>query len=66
MPNPSSDGWSVASYIRFGLFCVLLLGGGLGGWAAFAKLQGAVVSSGQLRVESQRQVVQHPGRRRGR
>jgi multidrug efflux pump subunit AcrA (membrane-fusion protein) len=56
----SGDGWGAGGYIRFGTFCVLLLAGGLGGWAATAKLKGAVVSSGHLRVESQRQVVQHP------
>jgi len=54
-----ADGWSASGYIRFGLFCVVLLGGGLGGWAATAKLKGAVISSGHLRVETQRQVVQH-------
>jgi len=54
------DGWGARGYIRFGLFCVLLLGGGLGGWGATAKLKGAVISNGHLRVESQRQVVQHP------
>jgi HlyD family secretion protein len=54
------DGWGAGGYIRFGVFCVLLLGVGLGGWAATAKLKGAVISSGHLRVESQRQVVQHP------
>ena len=57
---PLSDRWSASGYIRFGLFCVLLLAGGLGGWGATAKLKGAVISAGQLRVESQRQVVQHP------
>lgn len=58
-PAPG-DGWDARGYIRFGLFCVLLLAGGLGGWGAVAKLKGAVISSGHLRVESQRQVVQHP------
>ncbi|MBY8974449.1 HlyD family type I secretion periplasmic adaptor subunit [Rhodobacteraceae bacterium NNCM2] len=53
------DGWSARGYIRFGLVCVILLGGGLGGWAATAKLAGAVIASGHLRVEAQRQVVQH-------
>ncbi|MEM6679281.1 MAG: HlyD family type I secretion periplasmic adaptor subunit [Pseudomonadota bacterium] len=52
--------WSAASHIRIGLFTVLLLAGGLGTWSAVAKLAGAVIASGQLRVESQRQVVQHP------
>ncbi len=53
------DGWGAQKYIRFGLICVLILGGGFGGWAATASLKGAVIASGQLRVESNRQVVQH-------
>ena len=57
--KPASDGWGAGGYIRFGVFCVALLAVGLGGWAATAKLKGAVISSGHLRVESQRQVVQH-------
>ncbi len=55
-----SDGWGAGGYIRFGVLCVVLLAVGLGGWGATAKLKGAVISSGHLRVESQRQVVQHP------
>lgn len=55
-----SDGWNAGSFIRFGLVCVLILGGGFGGWAATANLAGAVVATGQLRVESNKQVVQHP------
>ena len=58
--KPEADGWSAGGYIRFGIVCVLLLAVGLGGWGATAKLKGAVISSGHLRVESQRQVVQHP------
>jgi HlyD family secretion protein len=56
---PKDDGWGAQKYIRFGLICVLILGGGFGGWAATASLKGAVIASGQLRVESNRQVVQH-------
>ncbi|MDH3666664.1 MAG: HlyD family type I secretion periplasmic adaptor subunit [Paracoccaceae bacterium] len=55
-----ADNWGARGFIRFGLICVALLGGGFGGWAATAKLQGAIISPGNLRVESQRQVVQHP------
>jgi len=58
--NSPSDGWSAGGYIRFGIVCVALLAVGLGGWGATAKLKGAIISSGHLRVESQRQVVQHP------
>ena len=58
--KPASDGWGAGGYIRFGIICVALLAVGLGGWGATAKLKGAIISSGHLRVESQRQVVQHP------
>ncbi|MEM9044106.1 MAG: HlyD family type I secretion periplasmic adaptor subunit [Pseudomonadota bacterium] len=57
--QPRDDGWSASGYIRFGMVCVIVLVGGLGGWAATAKLAGAVIAGGQLRVEAQRQVVQH-------
>ena len=63
LPGPAAapqDRWGARGFIRFGLICVLLLGGGFGTWAATAKLQGAVVATGQLRVENNRQVVQHP------
>lgn len=55
----ASDGWAARGFIRFGLICVLILGGGLGGWAATAKISGAVIAMGQLRVQSQKQIVQH-------
>lgn len=57
---PAEDGWGGRGYIIFGLACVALLAGGLGTWAATATMSGAVIASGQLRVESNRQVVQHP------
>ena len=59
-PRQDDDGWGARGFIRFGLVCVLLLGGGFGTWAATAKLSGAVIAAGQLRVETNRQVVQHP------
>jgi len=39
---------------------VILLAGGLGGWAATTELSGAVVASGTLVVESSVKKVQHP------
>lgn len=47
------------SIIRKGLFIILVMFGGVGGWAAFAPLHGAVVASGQVKVESSRKTVQH-------
>ena len=37
----------------------LVLVGGIGGWATFAELAGAVIAPGEVRVASNRQVVQH-------
>ncbi len=58
--KPTDDGWSGRGYIRFGLFTLVLLVGGLGTWAATAKLAGAVIANASLRVTAQQQVVQHP------
>ena len=54
------DQWSARGFISFGLICVAVLAGGLGTWAATASLAGAVIASGEVRVETNRQVVQHP------
>ena len=59
-PPPEGRKWSARGFIIFGLICVLVLAGGFGTWAATARLAGAVVASGQLRVTAQQQVVQHP------
>lgn len=46
--------------LYIGLFATLLLFGGFGGWAVFTEISGAVIASGQIEVEQNRQVVQHP------
>jgi HlyD family secretion protein len=51
--------WSAQKPIRLGLVTSALLVFGFGGWAVFATISGAVVASGQVEVESNRQVVQH-------
>ena len=43
-----------------GLFSLLVLIGGFGSWATFSSLSGAIIASGQIEVEKNRQVVQHP------
>ena len=52
--------WGARAYIQLGLVTVLLLGVGLGGWAATAEISSAVIAPGRFRVEGRRQVVQHP------
>jgi HlyD family secretion protein len=60
MTETGANRWSGQRYKIAGLAAVALLVGGIGTWAATAELSGAVISFGQLRVEAQRQVVQHP------
>jgi len=50
---------SIRYYIMAGFMAVLLLAGGLGGWAALAEISGAVVASGIVVVESSVKKVQH-------
>jgi HlyD family type I secretion membrane fusion protein len=50
---------SYRSVIIAGLLCIGLFFGGLGGWAATAPLQGAVIAPGSVIVESYRKQVQH-------
>ncbi|SFK12417.1 HlyD family type I secretion periplasmic adaptor subunit [Celeribacter neptunius] len=57
--TPSTQDWSASRYIWFGVFCVALLFGGFGGWAVLARIDGAVVASGQVQVEQNRQAVAH-------
>ncbi|WP_107496288.1 HlyD family type I secretion periplasmic adaptor subunit [Thalassobius sp. I31.1] len=43
-----------------GISALLVLLIGLGGWSTIARLSGAIVASGAVEVQSNRQVVQHP------
>ncbi|TNE68162.1 MAG: HlyD family type I secretion periplasmic adaptor subunit [Rhodobacteraceae bacterium] len=54
-----STAWPARRIVLFGLFCVTLLLGGFGGWTVFARIDGAVVASGQVQVEQNRQAVAH-------
>ncbi len=53
-------GWSARRHIIIGFISVAVLVGGFGGWSLFTNIAGAVVTSGKLEVEQNRQVVQHP------
>ncbi len=52
--------WSARGPVLAGLLTVALLVGGLGLWSVLATISGAVVASGQIEVEQNRQIVQHP------
>ena len=46
--------------LLIGTITSLLLVAGFGGWAVMAQLSGAIIASGQIEVDQNRQIVQHP------
>nr|WP_111301927.1 HlyD family type I secretion periplasmic adaptor subunit [Paracoccus saliphilus] len=52
--------WPVRGQVIWGILSVLLLVGGFTAWAMQTSIAGAVVASGQVEVEQNRQIVQHP------
>lgn len=48
------------SFMILGLICLAILVGGFGYWSATTQISGAVIAPGQIEVDQNRQVVQHP------
>lgn len=62
-PAPTGGGTgplNARPYVILGTLVIALLVGGFGGWATFTHIAGAIVSTGQIEVDRNRQVVQHP------
>jgi HlyD family secretion protein len=51
---------SVRRHVVAGLILVVLLAGGVGGWAATSQIKGAVIAQGSIVVDSNVKKVQHP------
>lgn len=60
MSSVTNREWTARRFVIGGYVVVFTLVFGLGAWAAFARISGAVVVSGSLEVEGNRQVVVHP------
>ena len=58
--EPTGRQWKSTKQLVIGFIALIALVFGLGGWAAMANIAGAIVASGQIEVEANRQVVQHP------
>ena len=56
----SAQSWSVRRPIVIGVLALLILLGGFGYWAVASNIAGAVVASGQIEVDQNRQAIQHP------
>lgn len=50
---------TVRTHMLFALFLTIVIVAGIGGWAAFTEISGAVVSSGTIVVETNTKQVQH-------
>lgn len=51
--------WSAWRPVVFGLFGLALLFGGFGTWSVTSNIAGAIIASGRIEVDRNRQVVQH-------
>src|ERR1700732_3122460 len=51
---------SIRLHLIIGLAIVVVLAGGLGGWASTAQISGALIAPGSVVVESNVKKVQHP------
>lgn len=58
-PKPERQ-WTAAGTLAAGFVALALLVAGFGTWASLSEIRGAVIASGQIEVEQNRQVVQHP------
>ncbi|GHF34555.1 HlyD family type I secretion periplasmic adaptor subunit [Seohaeicola zhoushanensis] len=56
----SESAWSAKRHITVGLIALVALLGGFGTWAVVSQISGAIIASGRIEVDRNRQVVQHP------
>ncbi|MGA0543436.1 HlyD family type I secretion periplasmic adaptor subunit [Neotabrizicola sp. VNH66] len=59
-PQPAPSFLRATPALWLGWITLALLVGGFGAWSALTTIAGAVVASGRIEVEQNRQIVQHP------
>lgn len=59
MSDAQKQKWSVARPMAIGLITTAILVGGTIGWGMLTTISGAIVTSGQIEVDQNRQIVQH-------
>jgi HlyD family type I secretion membrane fusion protein len=59
-PTSLAARWPARQHLTTGAIGLIVLLGGFGGWGAFANISGAVIASGRIEVDQNRQVIQHP------
>lgn len=58
--NTAKNRWGTGRFVLLGMLALVGLLGGLLYWSISAEIAGAIVTSGRVEVESNRQIVQHP------
>lgn len=51
--------WTSTRYVMLGFIGLLVLFGGFGTWAIKSRIDGAIIASGRIEVDQNRQIVQH-------
>ena len=57
--QPGEAAFSARRPILIGMIVLTILVGGFGGWAVFSSIAGAIIASGRIEVDQNRQIVQH-------
>lgn len=52
--------WSARRPVLVGVLALAVLVGGFGSWSMLTQLSGAIIAQGQIEVDRNRQIVQHP------
>jgi HlyD family secretion protein len=65
LPNPGGQPapvqkWSAKLPVILGLIALVILVGGFGTWGVMANIKGAIIATGRIEVDQNRQVIQHP------
>lgn len=58
--KPTASRRSIRKHLTMGLAVILVLVGGIGGWASTAQISGALIAPGSVVVDSNVKKVQHP------
>lgn len=58
--NDPKKAWSISGPVRLGGLAAIVLLAGFGTWSTQTEMAGAVVATGQIEVERNRQAIQHP------
>src|ERR1700687_3411652 len=58
--SPMTSHQSIQRHMMAGVIVVVILVGGVGGWAATTELSGALIAQGSIVVDSNVKKVQHP------